>query len=660
MKAKTKILFRIILLLFAVCNPLVIKAILKDTLIIQTGGLLKPIPKTLYGIFFEDINFGADGGLYAEKIKNRSFEFPQNFMGWEIFGNVELKNDGPFLNNPHYVTLRHPGHKEKKTGLVNEGYFGIGVENSKPYRFSVWARSLPDTSSSILIELIDPSSQEESQVLASGYLEINDSSWNKYETILYPHKTVKNGQLRIFLTSPDPVDLEHLSLFPVDTWKGHENGLRKDLVEMLSEMHPGVLRFPGGCVVEGADTASRYRWKQTVGPVENRKLNENRWQYTFPHRAFPDYYQSNGLGFFEFFQLAEELGAEPLPILNAGLICQFQNDDESQPSLEELGDYIEDALDLIEFANGDASSYWGNVRAEMGHPDPFNLKYIGIGNEQWGPLYPPRLKAFVDTLRNHHPEIKIIGSSGPYPEGPDFEYLWNELNGMKIDMVDEHMYKSETWFSKEADRYDSYDREGPEIFVGEYACHIEGQKYNQFYAALMEAAFMTGLERNSDIVRMSTYAPLFAHVNGWQWRPNLIWFDNLESIPTSSYWVHKIFSENKGDFTVPFSLSSDLSGNAENLFVSCSFLDKDTYIVKIVNTEGSPHVVEISFEDVLPSSLVEGISHLVLKSENPSDENSLDVPSIIQPFSETLDYKNGDVVFLEPYSVNIFQFRINP
>lgn len=628
----------------------------KDGLEIHNAQKGTPIPKTLYGIFFEDINFGADGGLYAEKLKNRSFEFPQNLMGWKIFGNVELKDGGPFPNNPHYVTLKNSGHREKKTGLVNEGYFGIGFEESKLYRFSTWAKVDPDRPSSIIVELIDPSSQDESQVMASGYIDIKSDKWEKYEIILSPRATVKNGQLRIFLSSKNPVDLEHLSLFPVDTWKGHENGLRKDLVELLYNLHPGVFRFPGGCIVEGTDTVSRYRWKNTIGPVENRKLNENRWQYTFPHRSFPDYYQSNGLGFFEFFQLAEELNAEPLPILNAGLICQFQNDDENQPSMEGLQEYIDDALDLIEFANGDLNSTWGKMRAESGHPQPFNLKYIGIGNEQWGSIYADRLKAFVDAIKSKYPEIKIIGSVGPFPEGDDFEYLWKELQEMGIDMIDEHIYKPETWFSEQVDRYDSYDRKGPEIFVGEYACHIEGEKYNQFHAALMEAAFMTGLEKNSDLVKMATYAPLFSHVDGWQWRPDLIWFDNLEVLTTSSYWVQKLFADFKGDFLVPYNLVS--SDEDKKLFISCSSKENQ-YFIKIINTGDSIREIEISFDDLLQEPIIEGINHIILKSDDLSSDNSISNPDLIQPETQSLKFRNNDMITIEPHSINILQFRKN-
>ena len=245
--------------------------------------------------------------------------------------------------------------------------------------------------------------------------------------------------------------------------------------------------------------------------VENRPLNENRWQYTFPHRFFPDYYQSYGLGFYEFFQLSEEIGAEPLPVLSCGLACQFQNPNmDAHVPLCDLDSYIQDALDLIEFANGAVDTPWGKVRADMGHPAPFNLKFIGIGNEQWGKEYPEHLEPFVKAIRKKYPDIKIVGSSGPDSEGEQFDYLWPEMKRLKADLVDEHFYRPEAWFLSQGARYDNYDRKGPKVFAGEYACHGKGKKWNHFHASLLEAAFMTGLERNADVVHMATYAPLFA------------------------------------------------------------------------------------------------------------------------------------------------------
>ena len=364
-----------------------------NELVVQTNKVGAPVQPTMYGIFFEDINYAADGGLYAEMIKNRSFDFPQNFLGWTTFGNVDLKNDGPFERNPHYVRLGDPGHPHKHTGLENEGFFGVSVKKGEEYRFSVWARTPQGGKSSIRVEIVDTKSMGETQVIANQNVEIDGKEWKKYQVILTPSETLKDGKLRIFLNKPEQtVDLEHISMFPVDTWKGHENGMRKDLAQHLYDLQPGVFRFPGGCIVEGTDEATRYQWKNSVGPVENRPVNENRWHYTFPHRFYPDYYQSYGLGFYEYFLLSEEIGAEPLPILNVGLVCQYQNDEGHQIHESELGTYIQDALDLIEFANGDTNTTWGKLRADMGHPAPFNLKVIGIGNEQWDPIYPERFE----------------------------------------------------------------------------------------------------------------------------------------------------------------------------------------------------------------------------------------------------------------------------
>ena len=291
---------------------------------IETKKAGADIAKTMYGVFFEDINYAADGGLYGELVKNRSFEFPQSLMGWQTFGNVKLKNDGPFERCPHYVVLSDAGHKERRTGLQNEGYFGIGVLKGEDYRFTVWAKAA-NGASKIRVQLIDQSTMEERQDFVSATLYITSADWKKYELILKSPKTDNNANLRIFLDSKNAVALEHISLFPVNTFKNRENGMRRDLGQALADVHPGVLRFPGGCIVEGETLENRYQWKNTIGPVENRPLNRNRWEFTFDHRYFPDYFQSYGLGFFEYFQLAEDIGAEPLPVLNVGMACQYQN-----------------------------------------------------------------------------------------------------------------------------------------------------------------------------------------------------------------------------------------------------------------------------------------------------------------------------------------------
>ena len=605
----------------------------QHNMVIQADQIGAQIQPTMYGLFFEDINYGADGGLYAELVKNRSFEFPQNLMGWVTFGNVKLMNDGPFERNPHYVRLGNSGHGHKHTGLENEGFFGIGVKKGAEYRFSVWARGQKQR---IRVELIKNSTMEENQVFAARDLEIDSKEWKKYEITLRSNLTEPKAHLRIFLTSGGTLDLEHISLFPVDTWMERENGLRKDLVQALYDIKPGVFRFPGGCIVEGTDLETRYNWKNTVGPIENRPLNENRWHYTFTHRFFPDYFQSYGLGFYEFFLLSEDIGAEPLPILNCGLACQFQNGNpEAHVAVCDLEPYIQDAIDLIEFANGDTSTTWGKLRADMGHPEPFNLKFLGIGNEQWGKEYPERLKPFVEALRKAHPEIKIVGSSGPNSEGDQFEYLWPEMKKLKVDLVDEHFYRPEAWFLNSGMRYDSYDRNGPKVFAGEYACHGRGKKWNHFNAALMEAAFMTNLERNADIVHMATYAPLFAHVEGWQWRPDMIWFDNLRSVRTCSYYVQQLYALNKGTNVVPLNMDGKPVAGVEGqdgLFASAVWdAESGCYIVKVINTSNKPQPVELSFAGLgKKESLADG-TITTFHSDNPDLDNTVDNPTAIIP-----------------------------
>ncbi|MBP1613642.1 MAG: alpha-L-arabinofuranosidase [Bacteroidetes bacterium] len=634
-----------------------------NELVIQTKKLGAEIQPTMYGLFFEDINYAADGGLYAELVKNRSFEFPQNLMGWKTFGKVALKDDGPFERNPHYVRLSDPGHEHKHTGLDNEGFFGIGVRSGEEYRFSVWAR-LPEggTTEKIRIELVKTNSNTEGQPFAKQELTINSKEWKKYQVILKPNMTEAKSTLRIFLVSKGTIDLEHVSLFPVDTWKGHENGLRKDLAQALADIHPGVFRFPGGCIVEGTDLNTRYNWKNTVGPVENRPLNENRWQYTFTNRFFPDYYQSYGLGFYEFFLLSEEMGAAPLPILSCGLSCQFQNNDaKAHVAVCDLGSYIQDALDLIEFANGPETSKWGKIRSDMGHPASFNLKFIGIGNEQWGPEYPERLEPFLKAIRKAHPEIKIVGSSGPNSEGKEFEYLWPEMKRLKADLVDEHFYRPESWFLSQGARYDKYDRKGPKVFAGEYACHGKGKKWNHFYASLLEAAFMTGLERNADVVHMATYAPLFAHVEGWQWRPDMIWFDNLNSVRTVSYYVQQLYAQNKGTNVIPLTMNNKPVTGAEGqdgLFASAVWdAPTHSYIVKVVNTTDKTLRVPLTFAGLKgKETLTDGIC-IKLSSLDLDRDNTIEEPFAITPKTTNVSVREGALdAQLEPYTFAIYKF----
>ena len=620
---------------------------------IDTKKLGAPVQSTMYGIFFEDINYAADGGLYAEMVKNRSFEFPQHLMGWRAYGNFEVRNDGPFQRNPHYVRLRYSGHSDKFTGLENEGFFGISTMRDATYRFSVWARCPEGGKATLEVRLVDNDTMGERQEFATVKVDVSGKEWKKYTAQLKAPRTEPKGALRIFLAGEKATcDVEHVSLFPTDTWKGRENGMRRDLAQALADMHPGVFRFPGGCIVEGTDLATRYNWKNTVGPVENRPLNENRWHYTFGHRFFPDYFQSYGLGFFEFFQLCEDFGCEPLPVISCGLSCQFQNPDPTKPGVhvpvDQLDEYIQDALDLVEFANGPADSKWGKVRVDMGHPEPFNLKFLGVGNEQWdydeqhggfGPVFTERLKKFCDALRAKYPQLKLIGTTGPNSEGWDFDLLQPRMKELKVDLYDEHYYRNEQWFLSHGLRYDSYDRKGPRVFAGEYACHGRGKKWNHFETSLYEAAHMTGSERNADIVHMATYAPLFAPVEGWQWRPDAIWFDNLRSFKSVSYYVQQMFAMNKGtnvlSLTMPDAKNKKgvpVAGQEgqDGLFAS-SVWDAATgeVVVKVVNTSKQPQMVQLNLLGMKNAGEVKTLT--LATNGSLDDENTLDQPEKIIP-----------------------------
>ena len=614
----------------------------------KIGSTIQP---TMYGVFFEDINFGADGGLYAELIKNRSFEFEYPFTGWTPFGDVSIRSDKPcFDRNPQYARLINRK-QLTGTGLINEGFKGIGIKTNEKYDLSFYARTLKNETMKLKIEMVS----DKNDIIESKEVSINSKSWNKYMITFAPMQTCSKSSIRITMLTTGVLDIEHISLFPQETFNNRSNGLRKDLAMALKDLKPGVFRFPGGCIVEGTDLSTRYQWKNTIGPVENRPININRWNYTFSHKKFPDYYQSYGLGFYEYFVLSEDIGAEPLPVLNCGLSCQYENNDPNHNCpVDKLEPYIEDALDLIEFANGPITSTWGKIRADMGHPAPFNLKMIAIGNEQWGTLYTERLEPFVKAIRAKYPNIKIIGSSGPQAEGKDFDFLWPEMKRIGVDLVDEHYYRSPEWFLSNANRYDSYDRNGPKVFAGEYACHAP-DKENSFLTALSEAAFMTGLERNADVVHLCTYAPLFAHKEAWQWRPDLIWFDNLSFVKTPNYYVQQLFGNNAGTHVLALTMNGKAVSGQQNLYATAaSDATDNTLIIKIANTGIDQKKISFILE-----GLKAGVHAVTLTHLNSSDlnaKNSFETPDRITPkvvHSEINDNKMD--IALPPLSFTILR-----
>lgn len=616
----------------------------------KPGGIVQP---TMYGIFFEDINFGADGGLYAEMVLNRNFEFPNHLQGWNTFGKVTVGDFEPaFTRNPHYVTVYPSGHKEKTSGLENKGFFGMGFKKGMKYDFTVYARlnNLQGKTAKIRVELVgDDNVPMDRQVIT-----LSNNQWQKKTVTLTANRTMQHGLLRIFNAGSEAVDLDYVSLFPEDNW----HGLRADLVKDLEDLHPGIFRFPGGCIVEGTDLQTRYQWKNTIGDPENRPLNENRWNYTFPRRQYADYYQSYGLGFYEYFLLAEKIGAEPLPVLSCGLACQFQNadnDSNAHVALKDLQPYVDDALDLIEFCNGDVNTKWGKIRARLGHPKPFNLKQIGIGNEQWGPLYAERLEVFVKQIRAKYPNIKICGTSGPSADGKDFDYGWQQMRKLNVDLVDEHYYKSPQWFLDNAGRYDKYDRRGPKVFAGEYAAHGKGER-NNWEAALSEACFMTGLERNADVVYQATYAPLFAHVDGWQWKPDLIWFDNLNSVRSANWYVQMLYGTHKGTNMLKVTENGANVEGSNGLYASAVYDKiKKQYIVKVGNSAANAQQVTINLNRV---KNVRKAQQTILKAAALTDENTIDHPDRIVPTTTDLTATGNTItVSLPASSFSVFVFE---
>jgi len=649
--------FTTIILLIAVCFPINLFAQKLQTIVVNADKPKAEIKPTMWGIFFEDINFAADGGIYAELVKNRSFEFSKPCAGWAI--SKTSKDSSHFVilnrgilneNNPRFarITLK------EGTGnfsISNSGFRGMGIKQNNRYNFSILASLPVESNIKLRIELVS----EKGEKIGETSITPKGKEWKKYEAGFVASRTDLKASLRIWVEGTGIIDIDMISLFPGDTWKGRPNGLRADLVQLLADLKPGFIRFPGGCIVEGYDLNTRYQWKKTIGNIENRQLIVNRWNTEFPHRQTPDYYQSFGLGFFEYFQLAEDIGAEPLPILNCGMACQF-NSAEVVP-LDQLDPYIQDALDLVEFANGSPDSKWGRIRAQMGHPAPFNMKYLGIGNEQWGPQYFERYSLFEKAIKAKYPEINLVSGTGPQPDDDLFKSALGALKNLKPELVDEHYYRPPSWFRNNAARYDNYERTGYKIFAGEYAAQSEyttsPNNKNNWDCALSEAAFMTGLERNADVVYMCSYAPLFAHVDGWQWTPDLIWFDNLKSFGTANYYVQKLFSNNKGTQVLPMLLENKPLTGQDGLYASAVFdQNSNEIILKLINTtrnvKNNTIVLQTS-KKILPKARV-----TVLKNESLDRMNTIENPEAIKLVDKEITLKGKKVEM----SVTAYSFTV--
>ncbi|MDG5805049.1 alpha-L-arabinofuranosidase C-terminal domain-containing protein [Streptomyces ossamyceticus] len=500
------------------------------------------IDDTMYGVFFEDINRAADGGLYAELVQNRSFEYSTAdnraytpLTSWTVDGSARTLNDSGRLNDRNRVYLSLGA----GSTVTNTGYnTGIRVEKGKKYDFSVWARAESGTSLTVTLKDADGTLAKARRVAVAA------GGWVKYRFVLKATRTSSVGRLAVATSAAAALD--EVSLFPRDTYKGRRNGLRKDLAQKIAALKPGFLRFPGGCLVNTGsmkdyseasnwERTRAYQWKDTIGPVERRATNANFWGYN----------QSYGLGYYEYFQFAEDIGAMPLPVVPALVTGCGQNKATDDEAL--LQRHIQDTLDLIEFANGPATSEWGRVRARMGHPKPFHLTHLGVGNEENLPNeFFARFQKFRAAIEAKYPDIEVVSNSGPDDAGSTFDTAWKLNREANVDMVDEHYYNSPQWFLQNNDRYDSYDRKGPKVFLGEYASWG-----NAFKNALAEAAFMTGLERNADVVKLASYAPLLANEDYVQWSPDMIWFNNHASWGSANYQMQKLFMNNVGDRVVP-------------------------------------------------------------------------------------------------------------
>ena len=552
----------------------------------------KEISDLLIGIFFEDINYSADGGLYAELIQNRDFEYdPSDREGdknwnsthsWKLEGEnatFTISTSDPIHpNNPHYAVLKtnQPG-----AALTNTGFDGIALKAGEKYDFSLFAR-IPEGSKSgkLLVRLVDADGTVQGETTVT----VSSRSWKTYKAVLTA-KTSADTRLELRPQSAGEIELDMISLFPQNTFKGRKNGLRPDLAQTLADMHPRFVRFPGGCVAHGDGLKNIYQWKNTIGPLEARKPARNLWGY----------HQSMGLGYYEYFQFCEDIGAEPLPVLAAGVPCQnsachgdLRGGQQGGIPMSEMGAYIQDILDLIEWANGDArKTKWGKIRAESGHPKPFNLKYIGIGNEDLiTDVFEERFTMIYLAIKEKYPEMIVVGTVGPFNEGTDYVEGWKLADKLGVPMVDEHYYQSPGWFLHNQDFYDKYDRsKKTKVYLGEYATHISGRRANM-ETALTEALYLAALERNGDVVHMTSYAPLLAKDGRTQWNPDLIYFNNREVRPTTGYYVQKLYGQHAGDHYIPSQVNLDNQDSRVKLRVGSSIVrDSKTgdVIVKLVN-----------------------------------------------------------------------------
>lgn len=634
-------------------------------LTVQAGESGKAISPQLIGAFFEDLNYAADGGLYAELVQNRSFEYspterpdwhPLKF--WELQqrgggnGSIEVANMRPIhRNNPHYalLTVRTPG---DGVGIANSGFGGIPLTAGEYYEASFWAyqafmgqmwgRGDNSQPMPVTVRL----ETQSGDVLAESSLEIQGRAWTRFSTTFVAPRTVADARLVLLAHDRGGICLDMISLFPRKTFRNRPNGLRADLAQAIADIKPKFVRFPGGCLVHGQGIHQYYDWKDSIGPVEQRRSGRNSWGYS----------QTRGFGYFEFFQFCEDIGAQPLPVVTAGVCCQHAGSSPGRGQeglpLDEMPGYIQDVLDLIEWANGPATSKWGAKRAAAGHPEPFGLKYLGVGNEDAiTPIFRERFQMIYDTIKETHPEIVVIGTTGPFAAGEDYDNGWAFAREIGLEMVDEHYYVTPQWFWDNLKRYDAYDRMSSKVYVGEYAAHDRGRR-NTLRSAIAEAAGLTSFERNGDVVWFASYAPLLARRGHTQWEPDLIYFDSTNVFLTANYYVQQIFGLNCGDHYLETTLNADHS----KTLAASSVIDSESgdLIVKIVNGAEEPVAIDIRLAG-LPSDVSMKAVKTVLTGPDADAVNKDGEPPVVKPENSTETIKPNFAYFAPAHSLTVFR-----